>query len=87
MLARRCVEDGCDGRAAASNVRVGRRPICCEGHPTNREIIEDGVRSRIKDLLGEAFAVVDVDEDLLSPEPARGKRSKENDRRRAPCLH
>jgi hypothetical protein len=34
------------------------------------------VRSRIKDLLGEAFAVVDVDEDLLSPEPARRKRSK-----------
>ena len=75
MLARQCVKDGCDGRVPASKLRVASRPICCEGHASNRDLIEKTVRSRVKDLLSEAFTVVaDIDEDLLAPEPARRKR-------------
>jgi hypothetical protein len=75
MLAGQCVVDGCDGRVPASKLRVGSRPICCEGHASNRDLVEKTVRSRVKDLLSEALDVVaDIDEDLLSPEPARRKR-------------
>jgi hypothetical protein len=68
MLECLCVAEGCDGRAPLHRYkgRAAGRPVCCDGHPLERNIIESAARWRVKGLLEEALTVVACNAELLA---------------------
>jgi hypothetical protein len=70
MLAELCVAEGCTGHAPVRGYkgRAAGRPVCCDGHPSGRNIIESAARWRVKQLLEEALTVVEGNAALLAEE-------------------